>query len=192
MEFAMPSAARTYAMLGKGTLWDAAQRAHEVLADAGLAHALVGGVAVCLHGYERNTVDVDLLVRGEDAPRARAALESDGWTWNDERKELRSPAGAVLQFVMSGERAGRDAEVRLPDPADAAAVTELEGLPVVTLARLIESKLACGQGNLRRTHKDFADVVELIAVHALDGAFARHLHKSLRETYRTLVRNARA
>jgi hypothetical protein len=36
-----------------------------------------------------------------------------------------------------------------------------------TLARLIETKLACGQGNARRMHKDFADVVELIAKHDL-------------------------
>jgi hypothetical protein len=188
----MTSAARTYAMLGKETLWDAARRAHEVLAEAGLAHALVGGVAVCLHGYERNTVDVDFLVRRDEAPQARAALEADGWTWNDEQKELRSPAGIVLQFLIAGDKAGRDTTVKLPDPGDAEFVTELEGLPVVSLARLIESKLACGQGDLRRTHKDFADVVELIAAHNLDGSFARHIHASLRETYRELVRHARS
>jgi hypothetical protein len=178
-------------MLGKGTLWDAARRAHEVLSEAGLPHALIGGVAVCLHGYERNTVDVDLLVRRDEAPQARAALESDGWMWNDQRRELLSPAGVVLQFLLAGDKAGRDTIVKLPDPGDAAAVTVLEGLPVVTLARLIESKLACGQGNLRRTHRDFADVVELIATHNLEGSFARHVDKSLRETFRSLVRHAR-
>jgi hypothetical protein len=56
----------------------------------------------------------------------------------------------------------------------------IEGLSVLTLAALIQSKLACGLGNLRRTHKDFADVVELIAIHQLDGSFARHLHESVR------------
>lgn len=178
-------------MLGNETLWEAAARAHEILAGAGLAHALVGGVAVCLHGYQRNTVDVDLLVRRDEALRARAALESDGWVWNNEQAELRSPAGVVLQFLLDADKAGRDAEVRLPDPGDASAVTQLEGLPVLTLARLIESKLACGQGDLRRTHKDFADVVELIAVHELDGSFARHVHKSVRQAYRELVRHAR-
>ncbi|HEX7446375.1 MAG TPA: hypothetical protein VF306_02455 [Pirellulales bacterium] len=39
---------------------------------------------------------------------------------------------------------------------------------------------ACRLGNLRRTHRDFAGVVELIvveliAVHELDGSFARFL-----------------
>jgi len=69
-------------------------------------------------------------------------------------------------------------------------VAQLEGLSVVRLSRLIEIKIACGTSNLRRTHKDFADVVELIAIRKLDGSFARFLHKSLRPTFRDLVRNA--
>ena len=64
-------------------------------------------------------------------------------------------------------------------------------LPVFTLAKLIESKIACGQGNLRCTHKDFADVVELIIHHRLRSDFARFLHKSVRPTYRQLVRQSR-
>lgn len=178
-------------MLGNETLWDAARASHAALTRAELPHALVGGVAVCLHGYQRNTVDVDLLVRREDAPAARAALEASGWQWIDERSELKSPAGVVLQFLLAGDKAGPDSEVALPDPADSTAVTRLEGLPVLRLARLIETKLACGQGNLRRTHKDFADVVELIAIHNLSRSFARYLHKSLRSAYRELVLHAR-
>jgi hypothetical protein len=123
-------------------------------------------------------------------PQAQAALEADGWIWNDSTKELQSPAGVVLQFLLAGDKAGRDTLVRLPDPGDAAAVTQLEGLPVLTLARLIESKLACGQGNLRRTHRDYADVVELIAAHNLDASFARDVDKSLRAAFRVLVRHA--
>ena len=77
--------------------------------------------------------------------------------------------------------AGKDGEVRLPDPSDARSVTELEGLPVLRLSRLIETKIACGMGNIRRTHKDFADVIELILQNRLNSSFARYLHKSLRK-----------
>jgi hypothetical protein len=70
-------------------------------------------------------------------------------------------------------------------------VTTIEGLPVLTLARLIESKIACGEGSVRRTYKDFADVVELIAARKLNRSFARHLHRSLRKTFRELVLRAR-
>jgi hypothetical protein len=69
-------------------------------------------------------------------------------------------------------------------------VTTIVGLPVLSLAELIQAKLACGLGNLRRTHKDFADVVELIAIHHLDGSFARFLHKSVRKEFRELIRRA--
>ena len=61
----------------------------------------------------------------------------------------------------------------------------------MTLAKLIESKIACGLGNMRRTHKDFADVVELVVQNCLNSSFARFLHKSLRTTYRELVRRSR-
>jgi hypothetical protein len=96
-----------------------------------------------------------------------------------------------VQFLTAGDRAGNDQEVRLPDPADEDCSDVIEGLPVLRLARLIEIKLACGIGDLRRTHKDFADVVELIAINDLDGKFSSRLHKSVRKTFRELVRNAR-
>lgn len=69
--------------------------------------------------------------------------------------------------MLTGAKAGAGSDVRLPDPADPDAVTQLEGLPVLTLPCLIESKLACGAGDARRMYKDFADVVELIALHKL-------------------------
>lgn len=178
-------------MLGNETLWEAARQCHAVLQREGIAHAIVGGVAVCLHGYQRNTVDVDLLVRRDDSAAIRRLLEANGFQWSQAASEFVSPAGIPIQFLLTGDRAGDDSDVYLPDPANPAAVVEQEGLPVLSLAKLIEAKIACGMGNPRRTHKDFADVVELIAVHGLSRAFARHLHKSVRKTFRELVLHAR-
>jgi hypothetical protein len=178
-------------MLGNESLWQAAMSCHEILAAARIPHAIVGGVAVCLHGYQRNTVDLDLLIRQQDAQSARSALESSGLVWDDDRKELRTLEGLAVQFLLAEERAGVGSEVRLPDPADQRTVTELEGLPALSLARLIETKIACGRGSIRRTHKDFADVVELIAANQLSSSFARYLHKSVRAEFRELVKHAR-
>ena len=44
---------------------------------------------------------------------------------------------------------------------------------------------------MRGTYKDFADVIELIVHNRLNSSFARFLHKSLRATYRELVRRSR-
>lgn len=185
------SAPAVYAMLGNAPLWETAVRCRDVLAAAQIPHAVLGGVAVCLHGYRRNTIDLDLLIRPTDAAAVRQCLLAEGFVWHESQHEFTAPAGIPVQFLYAGERAGQGLEVRLPDPSDERARTEIDGLNVLTLARLIEAKLACGTGNIRRTHKDFADVVELIAVNRLDRSFARHIHKSLRKTYRELAHRAR-
>lgn len=187
----MPTAQRIYSMLGNADLWLTASACHRALARAEVPHAICGGVAVCLHGYQRNTVDIDLVVRSEDIDSVRSALGEEGLHWDEARKEFRAENGVVAQFLVAGERAGKGQAATIPDPFDPKSLVEIEGLPVVSLAKLIEMKLASGTGDLRRTHKDFADVVELIALHQLDGSFARFLEKSLRKTYRTLVHHAR-
>lgn len=186
----MSTAEKTYAMLGNENLWETAKACSQALTDAGVAHAICGGVAVCLHGYQRNTTDVDFVIKSEDSNATRQALEQIGLTWIAEQTEFRSTTGIAVPFLMAGEKAGRGEEVKLPDPADPTSHETIEGLPTLRLARLIEVKIACGAANLRRTHKDFADVVELIALRKLDNSFARYLHKSVRKTYKELVRNA--
>lgn len=187
----MATAEQTYFMLGNAPLWETARHCTQTLTSAGVPHAIVGGVAVCLHGYRRNTVDLDLLVRREDSAAIRTALESNGYAWMDENAEFRSPAGVPVQFVIAGDRAGNDLQVFLPDPSAAGETALVEDLPVLRLSRLIESKVACGSGNPRRMHRDFADVIELISLHQLSRAFARFLHPSLRPAFRKLVQHAR-
>ena len=172
----MFTAKKVFAMLENESLWDAAAQCHEILAAAKIPHAVMGGVAVCLHGYQRNTVGFDLLIRRDDWDSVRMALKGHKF---------------AFRFLLAGDCAGTGSEVKFPDPADGRATTEIEGLPVLRLSKLIESKIACGMGNVRRTHKDFADVVELIVQNRLNSSFARFLHKSLRTSYRELVRRSR-
>jgi hypothetical protein len=188
----MATVQETYQMLENATLWETAVECRRILDEATIPHAIIGGVAVALHGYRRNTVDLDLLIRAEDQPRVRQAMEAAGFVWQVERAEFRAPSGTPVQFLLSGQKAGKDTEVNLPDPANPTTVTQLEKLTVLSLAKLIESKLACGLGSLRRTHRDFADVMELISIHQLGRDFARFLHKSLRSTYRKLVEQSRS
>ena len=187
----MPTARQIYTMLENESLWKTTTKCHQLMAAARIPHAIMGGVAVCLHGYQRNTVDLDLLIRDHDFDQLRVTLEKEGCVWDAAKAEFRTASGIAILLLMVGDRAGRDSEARLPDPNDKRACTEIEGLPVLSLAKLIESKIACGLGNLRRTHKDYADVVELIDLHHLKSDFGRFLHKSLRPTFRQLVRTSR-
>jgi hypothetical protein len=52
----------------------------QTLNHAAVPYALCGGLAVVLHGYPRLTRDIDLLIRPEDLPAARAALATAGFT----------------------------------------------------------------------------------------------------------------
>lgn len=177
-------------MLGNENLWQAAMQCHRALADARIPYSVCGEVAVCLHGYQRNTVDLDLIIRRSDSTAVRATLEHAGLVWDEHAAELKSPGGVPVQFLYAGDCAGKDAEFSVPEPIGELNVETVENLPVLELSKLIEIKIACGSGDARRTHKDFADVVELIAVRKLDGSFAQFLHKSVRQTFRELVRNA--
>jgi hypothetical protein len=187
------TAQQAYAMLGSQPVWETARRCEEIFTRDAIPHALVGGLAVCLHGYQRNTIDVYILVRREDTQAVRDALEKADFRWNADTAEFRAADGVPVHFLLANEPAGDDSSlgVVLPDPDHAGVSTEIEGLRVLTLARLIETKIACGLGNLRRTHRDLADVVELIAAQHLSRSFARHLHKSVRKTFRELVLRAR-
>ena len=187
----MITARKTYSMLGHSALWETARQCCEILEAADLPHAIVGGVAVCLHGYRRNTVDVDLLIRHEDADSIRRVLLDAEYRWNPQECEFRSPHNVQVKFLLAEAPAGRDSSVRLPQPSNEASVTTIENLPVVELARLIEMKIACGQGSVRRTHRDFADVIELIVSNGLRRDYARFLNKTVRKTFRQLVLSSR-
>lgn len=179
-------------MLGNESLWEVAVECHQLFQQAQIPHSICGGVAVCLHGYQRNTTHVDIIINFEDSTEVKELLIAASHVWDEMENEFRSPSGIPVQFIIAGTKAGKDSEVMIPVPSGELNVENREGLTVVKLSRLIEMKIACGTGSLRRTHKDFADVVELIAIRKLDSSFARYLHRSLRKTFKELVRSAEA
>ena len=174
-------------MLGQTALWDAALRCHAAQDEAAIPHAVIGGVAVCLHGYQRTTVDLDLLIRPEDGTSALCIFAQAEFVWNAQFAEFRVTNGISVDLHYSGVAIGLDGHLQLPDPTSPHVVQMIEGLPVLRLERLIEIKTAIGINNRRRAHREFADVVELAAVNMLRHSFARQLHASLRKSFRILV-----
>jgi hypothetical protein len=49
------------------------------LVEAGIKHAVCGGVAVTIHGATRSTKDIDILVAPEDLPRALDVVRPLGY-----------------------------------------------------------------------------------------------------------------
>ncbi len=84
----MPTAEATYIMLGNQDLWETAKQCHRVLASAEIPYSVCGGVAVCLHGYRRNTVDLDLIIRPNDGEAVKQIIEKAGLAWDPQRAEF--------------------------------------------------------------------------------------------------------
>lgn len=114
----MVSAARVYQMLGNESLWRVARRCNDLLSQANIPYGVCGGVAVCLHGYQRNTVDVDLIIRPEDSEQAKQTLESDGFQGSGdsqrepEKGEFTTEDGFIVHFVIAGSSGGKGSDVK--------------------------------------------------------------------------------
>jgi len=152
--------------------------------DLGVAHALVGGYAVFLHGLRRFTEDIDLLVtqkglnavREELLGRGYATVAGNGMSIRDAESRVR------IDFVVAGAFPG-DGKVKpvaFPDPDTA--VEEHEGLRVIDLRTLIELKLASGMTAPGRL-QDLADVQRLISIHNIEESFAGTLAPYVREKF---------
>ena len=157
------------------------------LTDLGIPHAVAGGMALVAHGYDRTTVDVDLLVTPEGLKRAHEELSGRGYVppFEGSRQLRDAEHGVRIEFLVTGgfPGDGKPKPVAFPDPA--AASTEIGGIRYVTLRVLIELKVASGMTNPGRL-KDLADVQELIRGLRLERAFADRLHPYVRAKYHEL------
>lgn len=145
------------------------QRITEALEGAAVPYALVGGQAVALWVASRDpaavrtTKDVDILMRREDLPRARAAALAAGLDYFEvmgvgmflERDDP-NPRRAV-HLLWAGEK------VRPDNPLPAPLIEEREpglepGKQVVTLAALVRMKLMSNRDQDRVHLRDLIDV----------------------------------
>jgi hypothetical protein len=154
------------------------------LHELGIPHAVAGGMALVAHGYERTTVDVDVLVTAEGLSKIHQELEGLGYVrLFPNSKNLRDSNTKVrVEFLIAGQFPGdgKPKPVAFPDPSSAAA--EIDGIAYLQLPRLIELKLASGMSAPHRL-KDIADVQELIAVLGLPRNFADQLNPYVRDKF---------
>jgi hypothetical protein len=124
---------------------DAAGLASQKLREAGIPHALAGGLAVGAHGYPRTTDDVDFLVGDE------AFVKHEGG-FVTLKLPLIAIGNVAIDFVSIDESKGEDRQLRpaVEEPPRS------EGVPIVPLPALVYMKLKAGR------QKDTADLVELL------------------------------
>jgi hypothetical protein len=120
--------------------------------------AIVGGLAVIHHGYERYTRDVDIVIPADAvseflriAPvQGFRVAKKDRYGWH---KLIHKETGMDLHLVPQG-KPGKRAPSEIPGPSELGVRTGTVGFP--TLPRLVELKILAGRA------KDHADIVELL------------------------------
>jgi hypothetical protein len=159
------------------------------LDELGIPYAVAGGMALVAHGYDRTTVDVDVLLSADLLPRVHAELEGRGYLPPFAgSKDLRdTQTGVRIEFLLAGQFPGdgMPKPIAFPDPSTAS--VEIDGIRFLALERLVELKLASGMTHAGRI-KDLADVQELIRVLGLDADFGARLHAYVRPKYSELLR----
>lgn len=163
------------------------------LRDLGVDYAVAGGMALVAHGYDRTTVDVDILVTPQGLKTIHDSLEGLGYVPPFAgSKQLRdTQTGVRIEFIVTGQFPGdgKPKPVAFPDPA--AASVEIDGIRYVGLSTLLELKLASGMTNPGRL-RDLADVQELIRVLKLPRDYAEKLHPYVRGKFVELADGLKA
>ncbi len=175
------SAQRRHAALlmltdGRSPILEVAREITRVCRVAGLDAAIIGGVAVFLHGYERTTTDVDAWCA--DRRAVADALTAEGFTWDEANREF--VKDGIPIHLMTAEELNHTPAF-FEDRSD---------IHVVSLAELLTLKLKTGVHEMKRA-KDLADIVELISARGIDGSYSSQIAKDVRPDFRRIMRKLR-
>ena len=146
---------------------------HTALEDAGIGHALIGGLALSVHGASRATIDLDLLADGHRDADVDALVRARGYeclyrTENVGNYLSADRAKGRIDFLFVHREYGRAMLER------AAANSVLgQRIRVVDAADLIGLKVQASSSDPRRRARDMVDVERLLASADVDLERAR-------------------
>ena len=176
--------ATTRFFMGQANVQRALEKLVAALEGQGIPYAIVGALALNQFGYQRATVDVNVLLTPEGLQTFKAEYLGRGYV---ERlpgsRGLRDVENGVdIDVLLTGgfPGDGKPKPVVFPDPA---AVAERGSrVALLPLPHLIELKLASGMTAPHRL-KDLADVQELIRATSLSRDLGAVLDPYVRDKY---------
>jgi hypothetical protein len=171
--------------MGQGQLNQTLARLASDLEQHSIDYMVIGAVALIAHGYPRFTEDIDLVMTPEGLETFHRELIGLGYVpqFPGARKKIRSTVDNVrIEIITSGEFPGdgKPKPVSFPRPDEAS--SEIDGIRIVTLEKLVELKLASGMTAPHRL-RDLADVQELIKVRRLGAELADKFNPYVRAKY---------
>ena len=155
----------------------------------GIPYAILGGMALNIHGFVRETVDVDVLLSRESLDRFRERLVGRGYApaFPGALKSFKDvETGVRIDVIAAGDFPGdgRPKEVVFPAPSGVA--VDKGGIRVVPLETLLELKIASGLSAEHRRLVDLGDVQRTIEALKLPKELGERLHASVRAEYARL------
>jgi hypothetical protein len=177
---------------GRGMLNETLRRLTDELEKNGIDYAVIRAIALNQHGYQRFTVDIDLLLTREGLAKVHELLVGRGYrpAFEGEQKKFRATERNIpIEVITTGEYPGdgKPKPISFPDPKDSHVI--INGIKTITLEMLINLKLASGMTDPGRL-KDLADVQELIKLKGLAAPFIDKLHPYVKEKFLELHRGA--
>lgn len=156
------------------------------LEGASIPYAIIGGMALNLLGYTRETTDLDILLTRDGLEAFRNRLAGRGYlpAFPGASKTFRDVETHVkIEIITTGEFPGdgKPKPVAYPDPANAN--IDRDGYRVISLEKLVELKLASGLSAAHRQLIDLADVQRLIEELRLPRELAENLDPSVQSEY---------
>jgi hypothetical protein len=178
--------------LGEADVQNALRKLARLLDRDGIPYAIAGAMALNAYGYQRVTVDIDLLLTREGLAAFKARHLGRGYVekFPNSRGMRDTEHGVNIDVLIAGEYPGdgKPKPVAFPDPAVA---SRMEGVALLPLEKLVELKLASGLSAAHRL-KDLADILELIRAANLPEDLANRLDPSVRPKYADLWRAAQS
>jgi hypothetical protein len=159
-------------------------------------YAIVGGFALNIHGFKRQTTDVDLLMSKDDLQLFQEKIVFNGFAprFRGAKKSFRDPVSNVgVDILTSGDFPGdgKQSEIAFPVPDENNTVA-VDNLKVINLSTLINLKLAAYSSLKQVRMKDRTDVAGLVKNLTLDDSYSSHLHECVRKEYLTIVEEVAA
>lgn len=138
------------------SLRDTLKLAHRALSDAGIDHALIGGLSLGGYGVHRATMDVDLLIHGTEKEAARLALADHGFNRIAETEESVHFGGVGNLDLLLANREPSQAMLKR------AGTPTVSGIKCLRPEDIIGLKIQAYVNDRKREHQDKADIEAVI------------------------------
>ncbi len=150
----------------------------------GIPFAIAGDLALMVHGHRETTARPAILIRYEDLQRFKEKSLGQGYEVQDDHSMGFRDTDCNVDFAVHlvGDYPGAQGPNAVRFPAPERAIAGPDGIPYMTLAQLLETKLASCTA-VPHAYKAMADVIALIRANNLAPNYAQNLDPAVAAEY---------